>query len=115
MRIRTHIVPEWATGGTPQARQFLAQLQENRVRDRGAKFLAFLAVILLGLGILGKPFAYTFLGDALLIVGLFVLMTSPGKRVLLWQPILAPLCLFMIWGWVRTMPYLSKYRFDAVR
>jgi O-antigen ligase len=115
MRHVTQTIPRWATGGTPQARQYLAQLRDQRVRDRGAKFFTFVAFILLGLGILGKPFAYTFVGDALLIVGLFVLLHSPGRKILVSQPILAPLCLFMFWGAARTMPYLSKYRLDAVR
>jgi hypothetical protein len=115
MRILNEYVPRWATGGSYEGRQYLATVQDRRLRERGSKFLKYLSVILLLLAILGKPFAYTFIPDIFLVVGLFVLSQSPGRRMLVCQPILIPLALFILWGAYRTYPYLGRYKIDAVR
>ncbi len=115
MRTTTENIPAWATGGSWQGRQYLSDLKLERLCDRGAKFLTLAAVMLMMYALFGKPFAYTFLGDMLLVAGLFLLLQSPGRQALLWQPIFAPLCVFMLWGAIRTLPFLPKYRLEAVR
>lgn len=83
-------------------------------------YLALLGVALAGYAIFGRPFAYLgfaplYAGEALLALGLATLITRGDLREWTRSPIVAFLLVFMVYGAVRTGPYLSEYGLDALR
>ena len=72
-------------------------------------------LILFGYFLLGKGFAYLFLGELVLVVG--VLLYLPSRRFTLpfTDPVLLLWTAFAFWGFCRTVPFLSVYHFDAAR
>ncbi len=86
----------------------------------GDRYLAFLAIVLLGYALMGKGFAYVgfppfYVGEIAFLAGIAVFVRS-GAFVgsLATLPSLA-LVATMIWVVVRTVPYVSVYGLDALR
>jgi hypothetical protein len=78
-------------------------------------WLKALLVALFGYAMLGKGFAYLFLGEVILFLGVLVFLRSRRFGALFNDPCLFIWTLFGLLGVVRTLPYLSTYGFDAVR
>ena len=77
-----------------------------------------LAGLLVGYAFFGRAFAYLgvrpiFVGEVALLVGLwaFVRVCSKGAS----GPPSAFIILFMVWGALRTIPYIGTYGVDALR
>jgi hypothetical protein len=85
---------------------------QKTLNDLWLKALLF---VLLGYDMLGKGFAYLFLGEMTLIIGFLIFLTSRRAMVLFSDSILFLWAVFAFWGICRTVPYLSQYRFAAVR
>ena len=86
----------------------------------GDLFLLGVAFILAGYAIGGRGFAYIglpplFIGEATLLLGLLAFCGCRRWKRLLADARVWPLVLFCTWGACRTAPYLSEYKFDAVR
>jgi O-antigen ligase len=81
-------------------------------------YIAALAGALLGYGLLSRGFSYVgarpvFIGEVLLIVGGVVFLMEMGKARFRFTHVF--LGLFIVWGVLRTVPYLSDYGVDALR
>jgi hypothetical protein len=85
---------------------------ESKIQTRWLKVLLF---VLWGYALLGRGFAYFFLGEMLLVAGVFVFVSSRRIGIILNDPILMLWAIFALWGAIRTVPFLRTYRFDAVR
>ncbi|MEM2045955.1 MAG: O-antigen ligase family protein [Candidatus Bathyarchaeia archaeon] len=98
----------------------LRHLQVKYTRGLAGIFLHVLGLCLLGYAYLGKGFAYIgippFYVDSVLIFisGLYLLL-HPGSFLSKKDPLLISLLLFMGWGAIRTLPYISIYGIDALR
>ncbi len=83
-----------------------------------ALFHGGLIVILVGYAFLGKGFAYLgvpplYVGEMVLALGLVSILVSYGRaRFGVLHGLLA---IFMIWGAIRTIPYVGLYGIDALR
>src|ERR1700679_1737716 len=75
---------------------------------------AFL-LVLFGYALLGKEFAYLFLGELLLVVGCFIFYRSQRYGLILSDPTLFLWGLFAFWGLLRTLPFIGRYGFYAFR
>jgi hypothetical protein len=62
-----------------------------------------------------KTFAYFFLGELAIVIGFGLWLRSGRLMVILSDSVLLFWFLFAVWGFLRTVPFLHKYRFDAVR
>ena len=86
----------------------------------GDRYLALLAIVLLGYALMGKGFAYLglpplYVGEITLLIGIVVfLRTGALVGTLTTLPALLLVAL-MAWVLSRTLPFLGEYRFDAVR
>jgi O-Antigen ligase len=83
-------------------------------------FLYSLLFLLAGYALLGRPFAGiglppVFIGEVVLALGLLSAIGNGWPPSLLRAPIIRLLLAFMVWGLVRTIPYLNAYRLDALR
>jgi len=83
-------------------------------------FLTLLGVCLLGYAFLGRGFAYLGIHpiyvDALVwSLAAFYLIMRPTWLKILSEPLVLILVLFMLWGTIRTFPYLGVYGIDALR
>ena len=81
-------------------------------------FLASLVAILIGYAFFNRTFAYLgvpplYVGEAVLGLGALAFLYSSRRWAL--TPVHVFLLLFMGWGAAQTIPYLSQYRFDAIR
>ncbi|MGK2849302.1 MAG: O-antigen ligase family protein [Candidatus Limnocylindrales bacterium] len=81
-------------------------------------FLGGLTIMLIGYAFLGRGFAYVgvaplYLGELALPVAALALLRGrqPGRL----QPLHVLLLAFMVWGALRTIPYLGTYGLDALR
>ena len=81
-----------------------------------------LGLSLLGYAVLGKGFAYLsvpplYAAELLMCLGVLCVACEPGAllRAVVFHWSTLPLYLFMAWGAVRTLPYLSEYGIDALR
>ncbi len=97
-----------------------ATVSAPRRFDAVAAWFAALCFVLAGYAIMGKGFAYLgappmFIGEVLLAGGLVLLLACPAWRKLLDVPVIWWLILLSIWGLAQTLPYLSKYKADALR
>jgi hypothetical protein len=96
-----------------------------KTQDRGAllggdRYLAFLAIVLLGYALMGKGFAYLglpplYIGEIALFIGAVVFLRSG-----VWVASLATLPVFMlvalmVWVLTRTIPFVGEYGFNALR
>lgn len=88
---------------------------------RRYNWLDLLCLTLLGYALFGKGWAYVgipplFIGDAVLLLGVIRLLTlTRGWSVVFLSPPLWALFVLMAWGLLRTLPYVSTYRIDALR
>jgi O-Antigen ligase len=78
-------------------------------------WLKALVFSLVGYALLGKGFAYLFVGEMILVMGLFVFLQSQRMMLVFSDSVLLLWGVFALWGFCRTVPFLSKYGFDAVR
>jgi hypothetical protein len=81
-------------------------------------FLVGLAVLLTGYALFNRAFAYLgapplFVGEVVLGLGALAFVYSIGRWRL--TPMTALILLFMLWGAVQTVPYVSRYGVDAFR
>jgi hypothetical protein len=83
-----------------------------------AIFHGGLVVILVGYAFFGKGFAYLgvppiYVGEIVLALGVASILVSLGRAR--FGPIHGLLVLFVIWGAIRTVPYIGTYGIDALR
>lgn len=95
----------------------ISPMQRFRFND---SYLLLLAFCLCGYAVLGKGFAYLgvpplFIGEILLVLGVVALLkTGCWIAVLTSLPSIL-LALLMLWVWIRTLPFVGFYGFDALR
>ena len=97
-------------------------LSAERARGHviGGRYLRMLCWCLFGYALLGKTFAYTgvpplFVGEAMLLWGILVLVRVPGSARVLRTPTLWPLLALFGWCTLRTVPFISQYGILALR
>jgi hypothetical protein len=78
-------------------------------------WLKALLFVLFGYAVLGKGFAYLFLGEAVCLMGLLLFLLSRRMMLVASDSLLSVWALFAFWGLCRTVPFLHRYGFDAVR
>jgi hypothetical protein len=78
-------------------------------------WLKALLFALFGYALFGKGFAYFFVGEVVLLVGIFIFLLYQRFMLIFSDSVLFLWAAFAFWGLCRTVPFLSKYRFDAVR
>lgn len=83
-------------------------------------FWTMLPIILLGYATMGRGFAYLgisplFVGEVTLLVGLISLCSGAVRLKLPRMIAVWILLLFMVWCGARMVPYVSKFKFDALR
>jgi len=78
-------------------------------------WLKLLLFTLFGYALLGKGFAYLFLGELILVLGVAIFLQSQRVMLIFSDPVLFLWAIFSFWGLCRTVPFLARYRFDAVR
>jgi hypothetical protein len=92
----------------------------SRRAPEGDRYLALLAIVLLGYALMGKGFAYLgfpplYVGEFAFLAGVIVfLRTGTWVASLSTLPSLM-LVVLMVWVLARTIPFLSVYGFDALR
>ena len=85
-----------------------------------ARWLAVWMLLLAGLALGGKGTAYIglppiFISEVVLICGCVLLCFQVRWRDLVMTPTVVFILAFIVWGVVRTLPYLGTYAFDALR
>ncbi len=95
-----------------------------RVSPQSAGFfepswLAALCVLLLGYALFGKGFAYLgvaplFVGEIVLLSGIYVFLRQGWKYVII-CPTVWPLLALAVWGLLTTLPHVSEYGLDSIR
>jgi hypothetical protein len=78
-------------------------------------WLKALLFALFGYALLGKGFAYLFVGELILVLGFLLFLPSMRVMVVFSDSVLLLWAMFAIWGFCRTVPFISKYHFDALR
>ncbi len=86
----------------------------------GDRYLAFLAIVLLGYALLGKGFAYIgfpplYIGEIVSLSGIVVLVRSGALVATVTTLPSLLLVATMTWVVVRTIPFVGVYGFDALR
>ena len=86
----------------------------------GDRYLALLAIVLLGYALMGKGFSYIgvpplYVGEIACLVGLFVFVRSGACIATFSTPPTLLLVALMTWVVMCTVPYLGLYGFDALR
>src|ERR1017187_625558 len=84
-------------------------------RNLQGLWLKALVFALVGYALLGKGFAYLFVGEMILVMWLFVFLQSQRMMLVFSDSVLLLWGVFALWGFCRTVPFLSTYGFDAVR
>ncbi len=84
------------------------------------RFLLTLAIVLAGYAIGGRAFAYIgippiFVGEITLLFGMVALLSSPRWPRMFRTTQAMILLPFMLWGLLRTAPYVAEYQLDALR
>lgn len=84
------------------------------------RYLLLLAVVLAGYAIDGRAFAYIgvppiFVGEVALIFGLITLVCTPHWSRMFRMPQAIVLLPFVLWGLLRTVPFIREYQLDAAR
>ncbi|MEM7624861.1 MAG: O-antigen ligase family protein [Planctomycetota bacterium] len=84
------------------------------------KWFALWAILIAGLAIGGRGFAYIglpplFISEVTLLLGFAALLVQPRWREMLAQPTSILIVMLLMWGLLQTVPYLGKYRIDAIR
>ncbi|ABF42800.1 hypothetical protein Acid345_3800 [Candidatus Koribacter versatilis Ellin345] len=78
-------------------------------------WLKALMACLVGYALLGKGFAYLFIGECVLVAGFAIFLLSRRATLVASDSVLLLWGLFAFWGACRTIPFLSTYHFDAIR
>jgi hypothetical protein len=78
-------------------------------------WLKALLFALFGYALLGKAFAYLFVGEMILMIGVLVYFKSQRAMLVFNDSVLLLWLMFAALGLCRTVPFLAMYRFDAVR
>jgi O-Antigen ligase len=94
--------------------------QDRGALLRGDRYLALLAIALLGYAVMGKGFAYLgfpplYIGEIAFLIGAVVFLRS---SVLVASLATLPgllLVVLLVWVLARTIPFVSEYGFDALR
>ncbi len=96
--------------------------QDNPTREERAldRWFDALCVLLAGYAMLGKGFAYIgipplFVGELVLISGLYFFLRFGGWSYVIGRPATWTLLALAVWGVVTTVPHLSTYGIDALR
>jgi hypothetical protein len=89
-------------------------------RRFGNRYLALLALVLMGYALDGRGFAYLgfppiFVGEIALLTGVVAFGLAPRWRSLLAMPVVWVLLAFCGWGLLRTLPFVGEYQIDALR
>jgi hypothetical protein len=83
--------------------------------DLSGAWLKALLFVLLGYVLLGKGFAYLFLGEMLIAIGCIMFLMALRPMLIFSDSVLLLWAIFALWGVCRTVPFLGQYRFEAVR
>ena len=91
-----------------------------RPRRAGDRYLLCLALLLMGYALDGRGFAYIgipplFIGEAMLLAGVVVLICTRGWAKLWETPQIIALSAFVLLGIARTIPYVDSCGIDALR
>ena len=83
------------------------------------RFFRFLCILLFGYMVMGKGFAYIgipplYVGEITMIYGVFALATVADWSRMLRTAWLWPLIALMLWGTLRTVPFIGTYGTDAL-
>ena len=84
------------------------------------RFLLCLAIVLAGYAIDGRAFAYIgippiFVGELTLMFGIVVLLSTPHWTRMFRTTQAIVVLPFMLWGLLRTAPFVGQYQLDALR
>ena len=84
------------------------------------RYLFVLAIVLAGYAVDGRAFAYIgippiFVGEIALLFGLSTLICTPHWSRMFRQPAAIVLLPFVLWGFLRTAPFVREYQLDAAR
>lgn len=107
-----------AASTSPQAP--LPLLTVETTRRLTARWFTMLSILLAGLAIGGKGFAYIglpplFVSEITLGLGALAFLIQPRWREAVTQPISMLIILLLGWGVMRTLPYLGQWKLDAIR
>lgn len=94
--------------------------ESRRAPPEGDRYLALLAIVLLGYAVMGKGFAYIgfpplYVGEITFLAGIAVLLRSGALVASLATLPSLVLVAAMMWVLARTVPFVSVYGFDALR
>jgi hypothetical protein len=94
--------------------------ESRRAISEGDRYLALLAIVLLGYAMMGKGFAYLglpplYVGEIALLTGIVVFLRTGALVASLTTLPSLVLVALMVWVLARTIPYVSVYGFDALR
>jgi hypothetical protein len=94
--------------------------ESRRALSEGDRYLAFLAIVLLGYALMGKGFAYLglpplYMGEIALLTGIVVFLRAGALIASLTTLPCLMLVTLMVWVMARTIPYVGVYGFDALR
>ena len=78
-------------------------------------WLKALLAVLFGYALFGKELAYLFPGEMLLLVGCIIFFRSQRFGLILSDPTLLLWGVFAFWGLCRTIPFIGKWGFFAIR
>ncbi len=89
-------------------------------RQLGDRAIMFLWFILVGYAFLGKGFSYLgfysiYVGEMALFLGLGAMLISGRIGVSLKSPVMCLLMFWMLWGSLRTLPYIERWGLMALR
>jgi O-Antigen ligase len=92
----------------------------RRTLTAGDRYLALLAIVLLGYALMGKGFAYIgfppfYVGEIAFLIGIAVFLRSGVLVASIATLPAVVLVATMMWVLVRTVPFLNVYGFDALR
>lgn len=91
-----------------------ARFSAAQLRIESRWLQAFLFV-LFGYAVFDKGFAYLFLGEVLLCIGVLIFLRSARFSLLFSDPVVFLWLLFAGWGIARTVPFVGQYRIQALR
>jgi O-Antigen ligase len=94
--------------------------ETERTLLAGDRYLAFLAIVLLGYALMGKGFAYLgfpplYVGEIVFLAGILVFVRSGALFASLATLPSVILAVTMVWVLARTLPFFGLYGFDCLR
>jgi hypothetical protein len=92
----------------------------RRALSEGDRYLALLALVLLGYALMGRGFAYfgfppLYVGEIALLTGIVVFLRTGAMAASLATLPSLVLVVLMVWVLAQTIPFVSVYGFDALR